>query len=177
MIIDAGYPDGLTVSVDYCPDTEGATDIVALLEDMWSKIGVTTILKPHDYAILSGIWNSGDWESGLLDRGGNAKTTSALESIRNTPTRAVYGDEYFNEAVDRVSAMKDPIERNALLKELAEYLIPLADTIGGGNPYYLRCYWPWVKNYYGEIETGYINYAPMLATLWIDQDLKAEMGF
>ena len=36
---------------------------------------------------------------------------------------------------------------------------------------------PWVKGYNGEYSLGEIQYHPVLARLWIDQDLKREMGF
>ncbi|MBA7706656.1 hypothetical protein ES703_115511 [subsurface metagenome] len=45
------------------------------------------------------------------------------------------------------------------------------------TPKIMLCHWPWIKNYYGEMETAYYNYCPMLTTLWIDQDMKAEMGY
>ena len=39
-------------------------------------------------------------------------------------------------------------------------------------------WWPWLKNYYGEVTVGdYVKFAPMMATAWIDQDLKTEMGY
>ena len=36
---------------------------------------------------------------------------------------------------------------------------------------------PWVKGYNGEYSLGDLTYHPILARLWIDQDLKREMGF
>ena len=36
---------------------------------------------------------------------------------------------------------------------------------------------PWVKGYNGEYSLGDLQYHPVLARLWIDQDLKREMGF
>ena len=36
---------------------------------------------------------------------------------------------------------------------------------------------PWVKGYNGEYSLGEIQYHTVLARLWIDQDLKREMGF
>ena len=35
---------------------------------------------------------------------------------------------------------------------------------------------PWLKGYYGEGDLGHIQKMPIFARLWIDQDLKREMG-
>ncbi|MBA7695662.1 hypothetical protein ES703_104294 [subsurface metagenome] len=45
------------------------------------------------------------------------------------------------------------------------------------TPYIVNAYWPWLKNYYGEVETGFFNFTPMTSRLWIDQDMKADLGF
>ena len=36
---------------------------------------------------------------------------------------------------------------------------------------------PWVKGFNGEFSLGDMQYQTILARLWIDQDLKQEMGF
>ena len=35
---------------------------------------------------------------------------------------------------------------------------------------------PWLKGYNGEGDLGHIQKMPIYARLWIDQDLKREMG-
>jgi hypothetical protein len=48
-------------------------------------------------------------------------------------------------------------------------------------PLYLRSgrmyWWPWVKNYYGtrSVQDGF--WPSIAKFVWIDQDLKAEMGY
>lgn len=64
-----------------------------------------------------------------------------------------------------------------MLKELGIYCIDQVSHIPMGNPTLLLAWWPWVKNYYGEIDGGYDNCSAYVSTLWIDQDLKAEMGY
>jgi len=44
--------------------------------------------------------------------------------------------------------------------------------------YYQRMWWwPWVKNCYGETDLGYKNFVPAIARMWIDEDLKDDMGY
>jgi peptide/nickel transport system substrate-binding protein len=37
-------------------------------------------------------------------------------------------------------------------------------------------WWPWVKNYHGELSVGIINEYAENMYIWIDQDLKKQMG-
>jgi peptide/nickel transport system substrate-binding protein len=43
--------------------------------------------------------------------------------------------------------------------------------------YFYTAWWPWVKNYHGEIRVGAHRAAPILARVWIDQELKKKMGY
>ena len=38
-------------------------------------------------------------------------------------------------------------------------------------------WWPWVKNYHGELSVGIINEYAENMYIWIDQDLKKSMGY
>ena len=38
-------------------------------------------------------------------------------------------------------------------------------------------WWPWVKNYNGELRAGAVRPGPIYARIWIDQELKRDMGF
>jgi len=64
-----------------------------------------------------------------------------------------------------------------IAKQLCIDLIDDCPYIAIGAPKQICYAWPWVKNYYGEVETGFINYEPMWERLWIDQAMKAEMGY
>ena len=75
-------------------------------------------------------------------------------------------------------AEQDIDEQIRLAKEAYEIVrfevdqIPLMPTTLG------HFWWPWIKNYYGEGNVGdWGNPMPILAHTWIDQDLKADMGY
>jgi peptide/nickel transport system substrate-binding protein len=44
------------------------------------------------------------------------------------------------------------------------------------TPYVYTAWWPWVKNYNGELRAGAVRPGPIYARIWIDQDLKKKMG-
>jgi hypothetical protein len=34
-----------------------------------------------------------------------------------------------------------------------------------------------VKNYYGELYSGSLTFAPILTRIWVDQGMKKKMGY
>jgi len=180
MIIDEGYPDGIKLEVMYSTAAGGRyAQEASLLADMWEDIGVTLILQPLEEALLAHKHDTGDFKDLILKSGGNAKPAGMdLQKERAWPWQFLYSDVWFNETFDKASAEIDGAKRDAVLKEIAIYYIGTVSRLPLGDPYVLCCWWPWVKNYYGETESGVgSNRAPMYSSLWIDQDLKAELGY
>ena len=93
------------------------------------------------------------------------------------PNYFYHSDPWFVEKANEAAAGMDLVKQAAILKELGVYYIDQAIEMSAGTPYFLNCYWPWVKNYYGEIDCGLQNQEPMLSLIWIDKDLKKEMGY
>ena len=71
----------------------------------------------------------------------------------------------------------DDAKGNALWKEMTLLWLEKCPAFGLPRPWYDMWWWPWLKNYYGEIEVNYFSTGPLAARIWIDEDLKAELGF
>jgi peptide/nickel transport system substrate-binding protein len=64
-----------------------------------------------------------------------------------------------------------------LMKEVTAYgysrawviPIPLSDT--------QEVWWPWIKNYNGEMDLGYCQTYAWARYTWLDQELKKSMGY
>jgi len=88
---------------------------------------------------------------------------------------------YSSEAVDAklalIAAETDYDKQMALVKEVSVMIlydvpqIPLYMSPSGHN------WWPWVKNHYGEFSLADGSFNELVPYMWIDQDLKAEMGY
>ena len=73
---------------------------------------------------------------------------------------------------------QDSAKRSAIAKELLVYVLDQAIAIPIGVSKILFSYWPWVKNYYGESVSGMsFDSQRVEALIWIDQALKAELGY
>ncbi len=181
MLADAGYPDGFTLGMEFSATDGGGryNQEAALLADMWAKLGVKLELKPLDSALFDQRYNKGQYEGAVLKGGGNAKPAGMdLYKERAYPWMLLSHDKWFTETLDKASAEPDETKRNAMLKELAVYYVKSVVRLPVGNPNFLNCWWPWVNNYYGEIEAGVgPNMVPMISSLWIDQKLKKSMGY
>lgn len=171
-----GYA-GATINIYYVTSLQDYVTTAELLADQWKELGLNPVLNAVDDAVFAG-YNTGDgsnWDGVLIYNGSNSKTARGIENVRSKQYAACYKDEHFNDLMDTMMAESDAVKREAIMKEASNYFIGLADEIAICETTTLTCWWPWVKNYYGEYNAGG-NLNPMLATLWIDQDLKAEMG-
>jgi len=180
ILADEGYPNGFKMHMDYSSTGAGGryNQEAALLADMWKKIGVELELRPMEHAVYAKVYSKGTYESATLKSGGNAKPAGMdLYKERAKPWMLLTHDKYFVDTLDKASAEPDEAKRNALLKELGVYYLKSLVRLPMGNAYYLNAWWPWVKNYYGEIESAVgPNTMPIVSSLWIDQDLKKKMG-
>ena len=88
-----------------------------------------------------------------------------------------WSDDYFLEQCEEAAETTDVVKQTAIFKDLAVYYLESACIIPFPCPYIINAYWPWLKNYYGEVETAYVNRTAITARLWIDQSMKVEMGY
>ena len=88
-------------------------------------------------------------------------------------------DPYFDKtfkAIESDPNLSDE-KANAELKKLIVYVIDQAPAIILPQPYVYVSWWPWVKNYYGELRVGQQRSGPIHARIWIDQEMKKKMGY
>ncbi len=65
----------------------------------------------------------------------------------------------------------------ALWKEMLKYLYGQAYVINVPHAPGYVSWWPWVKNYSGEMTVGYYVHPNWVQWVWIDQELKKSMGY
>ena len=176
MITDAGYPTGFDLTLNYYATSWECPDIAPLLKDQWSKIGINVTLAPVEDVLMRSMATAGEVEHGYIVSTGNAKI-GVLEGLDLNPWSVFYDDEFYKEELREALTSTDSAESARIKKELGIYYVTEAVTLPLGNAYTYLAWWPWVKNYYGELEQGYNNYMDVQTTLWIDQDLKEELGY
>jgi peptide/nickel transport system substrate-binding protein len=180
MLADAGYPDGLEIELVIRTDPD-FRDIGELLASQWAKFGVKTSLKTLEVTLHDNMRGTHDykdgflWETGASIIPGHASVGLFFEGRRYN--MADYNNPTYNEMYLAAEAEMDQDKQNDMVRELSIMLLDDAPYLPLGSPYQISMTWPWVQNYYGEVETGFINYEPMINRIWIDQVMKKDMGY
>ena len=79
--------------------------------------------------------------------------------------------------LEALAAIPGLEERMAAVKELGVEILGLAVYLPVAASRDAAYMWPWVKNWYGELNVGDWEHITFTAYVWIDEDLKAEMGY
>jgi peptide/nickel transport system substrate-binding protein len=178
MLADAGYPNGF--KMQYFTDTQSANlDVAALLQDMYADIGVELEIKSMDttthydymyekkftHSIYTTIFGGATNPAGLND----TKSDGMFNFGK-------WSNPRYDALVNKASTLLDPAEQNPLWKEAGQIVL---DDVRGIQLFSIPesvHWWPWLKNYYGEI-TADTDYFFSLAHAWFDEDMKKEMGY
>ncbi|MBA7476433.1 hypothetical protein ES707_11819 [subsurface metagenome] len=149
-----------------------------MLVDQWALLGIELTINAVDGATM--------WYS-QMDK--TYKDSLTYEVVNHTPvffTFTYYGtegprnggsyfSEYNNSRLIAALTEEDPEELKTMMEEVFINIIGDAPAIPfGKQPLYVY-WWPWVKNCYGEV--WFYHRCPDYFNWWIDQDLKAEMGY
>jgi peptide/nickel transport system substrate-binding protein len=181
MLSDAGYPNGFKVEMTYSPSdaTNQSQDIASMIVDMWAKIGVTVTLHPVEDTVLTNLTYGHTYtDSMLVGRGyATAGVNMAMGVKGHEENTSAWVNDDYTKQYDQAFAERDPVKSLALKKTMALKMLDAATMVPTPVHATYAYAWPWIKNYYGEISAGFMQFNPMLKLLWIDQALKTKMGF
>ena len=174
MLATAGYPTGFSIEID-CPAT--MQDLANTCASMWALIGVTANIKVLDATALTSLRDQVTYPDMLYS---NYTVVNPLVSEHLVAGDVVatnfLSSEPFEAMYKAAEGEKDPVKRTALEKALGVAQLDDCGMISFAQPYTLNCYWPWMKNYFGELDSGYYNQMAMIKTIWIDKSLKTKLG-
>jgi peptide/nickel transport system substrate-binding protein len=194
MLEAEGYPFGtLKIDVFTTGGSPQEQDRSAFLQSEWAKIGVEVTLDftttgPDHIARL----RDGDWEDVYyVNQGGQVDAQTQMQNERpGAPASGENYEMYWYDTpnADAIYAMQDELkfvpasdfeEIARMVRQLTLWFYEDVVFIPTGGPRAIAiAYWPWMKNYYGELSAGQNrNYYESLGRTWIDQELKAEMGY
>jgi peptide/nickel transport system substrate-binding protein len=179
LLAEAGYPDGFKAEI-VVYNFYTYMDVMLAVKDMWEEVGVDLTINAVDYSgwlarqflknyddMLFGQYSGvGTYFKGINWSGPGMYNASFIDDPALNDYRdqmlAAYPDE---DAVDEIHA--------EMLPYLLEQCYVL--NVAGADSY--RFWWPWLRNYSGEGIVGYYGgTGTWTQYVWIDQDLKEEMG-
>ncbi len=176
LLAEAGYPKGFKTTILITPDE---VDVLSIIKDSWSKIGVDLLLEVKESSVHRSIRLVRSHQEMIT---GDTKPASQARRTTEMPTgwtnASMVNDPWIVEQTARKFAfenMGNTALRNQLDKEYALYVLDKAYWIQLPAPNISNVWQPWVKNYRGENMIGLPKSWVWLYYTWLDQTLKNEM--
>jgi len=178
LLAEAGYPNGFKSELDTWSTNPVYMDDAAYMVGCWQKIGVDVTINAMEWQTFNANMHSGH-HSPLNLYGEANPPFSAVDcgSRTSTVNASRWSAPGFEELRDKINLETDPAKAKVMMKELS-----IIQALGFNHqqlvaPYLWAVWWPWANNYYGEYAAGHDRYtSPLYARVWIDQQLKNEMG-
>jgi len=180
LLSEAGYPNGFSTKMQVCSCNTQQMDLAAVIADYWSRVGVKVEIEPLEYGAFLSSMTTRTHGPAYLYTTGHTSPLSTLRKSFLTGQRwnaAMYSNPSFDDALARLVLMRDERERAELARDLTVRGLDEAPYVWLPTPYVYTAWWPWVRNYGGELRAGAVRPGPIYARVWIDHDLKARMGF
>ncbi|MFC2057031.1 ABC transporter substrate-binding protein [Chloroflexota bacterium] len=179
LLAEAGHPDGFKTNI-ICSGTFGdEVDYFSVIKDMWAKVDVDLELRLMESGAFTTMRHKRDFDQ--MASTYRPKVTQAFMMVNiygeGMDNQSRIDDPVVNEAYPKIqaAAITNVAEANRLHKELMKYVLDQAWAIPKVNPYVYDVWWPWLKNYSGEVHVGYHTY--FFQWVWLDQELKKSMGY
>jgi len=180
LLAEAGYPKGFTTKVQVCSCSPDHMDLLPLVAGYLEQVGVKLEIQPLEYgAFLSAMTSRTMTPAYFMNNGHTNPTTTIRKSFVTGQqwNPAGWSDKAFDEKMDKVYQEPDEDKRKQMLREMTTHILDQAPYIWLPTPYVYSAWWPWVKNYGGELRAGAVRPGPIYARIWVDQDLKKKMGY
>ena len=179
LLKDAGYPNGFKANMIISSDPL-QVDLLSAYKQMWSKVGVDVNLQLKDPVVYQSIFSGLTFDDMLY--------ATAFGGIgRYYSCNSFDGPGYFNTSQVSDAHVKDVKAQlvdifnkqdwttlASTYRNLMPYVLEQAWVIPAPIPYGYVLWWPWIKNYSGEVSVGYGHFN-WPNYVWVDQDMRKSM--
>mgnify|MGYP001807422064 FL=1 len=179
LLAEAGHAKGFTFKVQVCSCSPDHMDLLPLVAAYLEQVGVKMEIQPMEYGAFLSAMTSRTLSVGYMMNNGHTNPTTTIRKSFTTGQQwnpSGYSDPKYDAKMDEVYRTRDEATRIKMLREMTVEILDLAPYIWLPTPYVYTAWWPWVKNYAGELRAGAVRPGPIYSRMWIDQDLKKKMG-
>lgn len=180
LLAEAGYPDGFTFRMQVSANNSMRMELAPLLASYLDRIGVTIEIEVMEYAAYLSMMTTRTHGPGYLMGSGHVNPTTTLRKnfvTGQTWNPSMWSDPQLDRRIHEMFLTRDEVERQEIVKQITKEMLDEAPYLWLPVPYLYTAWWPWVKNYGGELRAGAVRPGPIYARLWVDQEMKREMGF
>lgn len=176
-LTEAGYPNGFKTSV-LVLNVPLEVDLVSLVADYWAEIGVELEIEMVDGAARGARVLARDFVMAERQEDGPTPASSMYLFLKDQGYDAnVWDDALFVDLLDRFSRSNDPLEQDELMRQMSTRVLEEVISLFLPAPSMFRYAWPWVRNYFGEANSDYVSSVGLFPLIWIDQNMKKQMGY
>jgi len=179
LLGEAGHPTGFSFKIQVCTCMPGHVELLSMIAAYLERVGVKVEIQPMEHGAFRSVLSSGTNAPGYLRFSGSSTPTSSLgKNFGSTSpfNAARYADGAFDARTSEAERERDEARRRQLVREMTREILAQAPGIWLPTPYFYTVWWPWVKNYGGELRAGAERPGPIHARMWIDQAMKKRMG-
>ena len=179
LLAEAGHPKGFSVKVQVCSCSPDHMELLPLVAGYLEQVGVKLEIQPLEYgAFLSAMTSRKHTAAYMMNNGHTNPTTTIRKSFVTGQqwNPSGWSDPEFDKKMDVVYQEPDEQKRMKMLREMTTHILDQAPYIFLPTPYVYSAWWPWVKNYDGELRAGAVRPGPIYARIWVDQEMKKKMG-
>lgn len=179
LLAEAGYAQGLKFRIQVCACSPTNMDLIPLVAKYLADVGVEVELQPMEYASYLSAMTTRTHAPGYFMNNGHTNPIATLRKFGSGHTwnPSLYKDIDFDNALVALASEPDEAKRIAQARALTISLLDHAPYIWLPVQYLYTAWWPWVKNYAGELRAGAVRPGPIYSRIWLDQKLKTELGF
>jgi peptide/nickel transport system substrate-binding protein len=180
LLKEAGYPNGFKCKI-VCRNTIADVDFLSAVKSMWAKVGVDLEIQPKELGVYTSIWQSLNYEdmlyAGGMGIGGYYRCIAFDTPSYWNPSQV--NDPMIQATKVKIYALYNDLkfdEVDAVFKDMMKYAMGQAWYIPRPLPYSYVLWWPWLKNYHGELNLGWAGAGwEWCPYVWVDQALKNKM--
>ena len=178
MIIDEGYPDGLSIRLQSEPAAFNI-EKCSLIKDQWALLNVDVTIETFE----SITWRQNMYDllhDFSISQGGSGQELYNQLMVHTTTHWTNWSgiaDPVYDEMVHDMALILDTDERMAKCTEAYLYMAERVPAIDLNQTLAGHFWWPWIKNYFGERNIAENVWHPILAHAWLDEDMKKDMGY
>ncbi|HVS64075.1 MAG TPA: ABC transporter substrate-binding protein [Thermoanaerobaculia bacterium] len=180
LLAEAGYPNGFRFTAQVNASDFDHAELMPLVAGYLERVGVEMVIEPLEYASFLSRMTTKTHGPGYLMKSGHTNPTTSLRKNFTTGqlwNPSGWSDPGFDTRMDEALRTRDEEERQRILRELTVEVLDQAPYVWLPTPYNHVAWWPWVRNYDGELRAGAVRPWPIYARIWIDHDMKRRMGF
>ncbi len=180
LLAEAGYAKGFSFKVQVCACDPDLLDLLPLVAAQLDKVGVKIEIVPTEYGALYSMMRNGTAATGVFRLNGIGNPPQSLRrdfvagQYFNTSR---WDDKAFEQRLESVYTERDEAKQQATIHALSREILDKAPYIWLPGPLRYSAWWPWVRNYEGELFAGGMRGAPIYARIWVDQAMKKKLGF